>query len=606
MDSAMAQTTAASGERIQLAGMALLVLGVACPWTWRGLGPGLAGLALLAGVSLWRQAKTWQVAVLPWLLVGFLALSALSLTMAEQRLGALRQWLQWAVLLVGGWYGGRDLGERARARFGDWLGWALGANVVAGVWQLLWPGAAAALAAFLHGPAYAAGGAGPELAEELVLGFQNSHMQYGALLCLTLPFALARGKRLGWRLILLALAAWTLRPLPLLAVLAGQAVAGMGTPMRRVLAGLAIALCVVLRPGPSSLDWVNPYVRTEAGWQPKRLLVEHAAACDSLAKRWLGWGPGTYRDSIRRARIEAELPRPGQDRVRRDGNGQFLLLAVESGGAAALLFAGYLLVAFGRARRLPPEDGLTAALAGLLALGCCTGLLGKGLGPLTGILLGCAWRGGKAGNWRSLAEQAAVLAVAVGLGMLWPKPAAEPVPAAELPATRERIWVEAEDADTLDPVWQIVPEADAGGNRVVYLPPGAKGQTARASYRLVSPAAGRWKLWLRVRWGGGCANSVLASVDGGPPVTVEDAIFERWHWVDVHPNHSFVLPEGEFLFELFGSEDDVAVDQIAFLPDPRDMPVGILTDAENAPPHLPQRTLDEIQPQDSSFDKYAD
>ncbi|MDX9980893.1 MAG: hypothetical protein RBU25_12785 [Lentisphaeria bacterium] len=602
----MAQTTAASGERIQLAGLVLLVVGVACPWTWRGLGPGLAGLALLAGVSLWRQAKTRQIAVLPWLLVGFLALSALSMACAEQRLGALREWLQWTVLLVGGWYAGRELGERVRARLGDWLGWALGANVAVGVWQLLWPGAAAALVAVLHGLPYAAGGAGPELAEELALGFQNSQLHYGALVCLTLPFALARGKRLGWRLVLLALAAWTVRPLLLLAVLTWQALAGMGMPLRRVLAVLVIALCVVLRPGPSSLDWVNPYVRTEAGWQPKRLLVEHAAACDSLAKRWLGWGPGTYRDSIRRARIEAEMPRPGQDRVRRDSNGQFLLFAVESGGVAALLFAGFLLVAVGRAGRLSPDDGLAVSLAGLLALGCCTGLLGKGLGPLTGILLGCAWRGGQAGNWRSLAEQVGVLAVAVGLAMLWPNRAAEAAPVAELPATRERIWVEAEDGDALDPVWQTVPEADAGGNRAVYLPSGTKGQTARASYRLVAPAAGRWKLWLRVRWGGGCANSILASVDGAPPVTVEDAIFDRWHWVDVHPNHSFVLPEGEFVFELFGSEDDVAVDQIAFLPDPRDMPVGILASAANTPPPVPRRDFDEVQPQDNSFDKFND
>lgn len=602
----MAHTTATSGERIEGIGLVLLVLGVACPWTWRGLGPGLAGLVLLAGVSLWRQVNRRQVAVPPWFLIAFLAVGGLSVAVAVSRLDALRHWLQWAVLLVGGWYAGRGLGDRARARFGHWLAWALGANVAVGVWQSLWPGAAAGLVAGLHGLPYGLGGTGPDVAEELVLGFHNSQLHYGALVCLALPFALARGRRLGWRLILLALAAWTVRPLPLLAVLLFQGLSGMGTPARRFLAVLVIGLCAVLRPGPSGLDWVNPYFRSEAGMEPKRLLLEYAAACDTLPKRLLGWGPGTYRESIRRARIEADLPRPGQDRVRRDGNGQFLLLAVESGGIAAAFFAAFLILAFGRGRRASPEDGLAASLAGLPALGCCTGLLGSGLGPLVGVLLGCAWRGGKSGGWRSLAEQAAILLVAVGLGLGWPPRAAEPVATAtDLPATGARVWAEAEEAEYLSAVWQVLPEADAGGNRAIYLPLDADPKVARARYRLVSPAAGRWKLWLRVRWGGACSNSILASVDGGPPATVEDAIFGRWHWVDVHPNHTFVLPEGEFVFELTGAEDDVAVDQIAFLPDPRDVPVGILAEAAAAPP-APSLDFDEVLPEDGSFDKYGD
>jgi hypothetical protein len=182
---------------------------------------------------------------------------------------------------------------------------------------------------------------------------------------------------------------------------------------------------------------------------------------------------------------------------------------------------------------------------------------------------------------------------------------------AGLPATDQSIWAEAEAAERVHPSWRIEPGVQVGDHRVLRIPLGTGKRVGEARYRLASPAAGRWKLWLRVRWAGGCANSILASVDGTPPVSVEDAIFERWHWVDVHPNHTFILPKGEFELVLANSEDDVAIDQIAFLPDPRDVPVGILQNISPEPPLAPASSQEwdfdaQPEPRDQPFDKYAD
>ncbi len=575
-----------ANERLQSIALGLLVLGLACPVSWHGVGLGLVGLALLAGQTLWRQR--WQFGALPWVLAAFLVWTALAV-----RFGALREWLQWTVLLAGGWYAGQGWEEPTRKRFGKWLVLALGLNLFVGLWQSVWPSSCAWLVAALHGAPYALGGSGPDLAEEVVVGLQRSQLQYAALVCLALPFAL-RFRVLRW--LVLIIAAWTVRPLPLVLLLLVLALPFGGK--RRWLAWLVIGLCVAVRPGPSSLDWARPYWRADDGMQPKRLLIEYATACETIPKHLLGWGPGTYKESIQRARVEAELPKPEQNRVRRDGNGQYLVLAVETGVVGMALFLAYLLIALRRGR---DDRELRGTLVAVLVLGACTGLLTQGLGPLVGLLLGMA--GTKVGGRLRLLVQMGLVALALLLGLVWPARSAPVTETVDLPQTQERIWVEAEAAERIDPKWRIVPDAETGGHEALVLPAGIGKHVGSATYRLTSPAAGRWKLWLRVRWSGGCANSILASVNDAQPVSVEDAIFGRWHWVDVHPNHTFVLPAGEFTFTLGNSEDDVAIDQIAFLPDPKDIPLGIFQ-AIQAPP--PQSLDERPPPQDTSFDKYAD
>jgi hypothetical protein len=415
------------------------------------------------------------------------------------------------------------------------------------------------------------------------------------------------------RLPLLLVACYTVQPGPLLVPVVGIGMCLVvpwgqkGHRIRDLLLRLSVLLIAQASIG---LRWGSP----PAGWflparPPERLAIERQAALRSVPIRPLGYGPGTYRESVRKARIAADLPKPEQNRVRRDGNNQFLVHTIETGAIGAVLLLTYMLLALWRARE---RCDMAVALLVVLIVGLVTVFLVRGLGPLCCVLLGYGWARSDARGGRHLLAQIALIAVAVVAGLAWPyREEVAAVPAADLPNTQERIWAEAEAAKTISPRWRIDPEADAGGNEVLRVPLDVGKRVGSASYQLVSPAAGRWKLWLRVRWSGGCANSILASVDGSPPVSVEDAIFGRWHWVDVHPKHTFVLPEGEFELALSNSEDDVAVDQIVFLPDPKDMPVGILEVEEEQTEPVPAPTQgwdfdEEAAPSDRSFNKYDD
>ena len=607
-----------TGKRIQTTGLVLLVVGACCPAGWHGVGAGLLGLLLLAGRSLWVQAKTRGSVAMPWVLAALLAWWGLSISVVPPgRLGALREWLQWGLLLGGGWYASRALGRDGWERFPTIASVGLGVSLAVGVLQLVWPGATAGLVSFLHGASYAAGGNGPDLVEEVVVGLQRSHLQYCALVYLALPFALSRLRHVWLRLPLLFVACYTVQPpgLLLLPVIGigmclvvpwGQKEHRTRDLLLRLSVLLIANLSIGLRLGAPATGWFLPDRPQE------RLAIERQAALSSVPARPVGYGPGTYRESVRKARIAADLPKPEQDRVRRDGNSQFLVHMIETGAIGAVLLLTYILLAIWRARG---RNEVAVALLVVLIVGLVTVFLVRGLGPLCCVLLGYGWARSDARGGRHLLAQIALIAVAVGAGLAWPyREEVAAVPAADLPDTQERIWVEAETAKTISPRWRVDPEADAGGNEVLRVPLGVGKRVGEASYQLVSPAAGRWKLWLRVRWSGGCANSILASVDGSPPASVEDAIFGRWHWVDVHPKHTFVLPEGEFELVLGNSEDDVAVDQIVFLPDPKDMPVGILEAADSAeaepePAAAPAQGWDfdeEAAPSDRSFNKYDD
>jgi len=249
----------------------------------------------------------------------------------------------------------------------------------------------------------------------------------------------------------------------------------------------------------------------------------------------------------------------------------------------------------------------------------------KGIGPLATLVLGGAlFAPGHAGSVQPSRRSASLLALQCLLfaaALLIPgKPGQAKAERALLaPATsqagRKDFFIEAEACESKSPNLVIHPANDAGGHSVLSVPQGSGKGVGAATYQLDVPAAGSYKLWLRVLWEGGCSNSILCQIDDGRTWTVEDAIFERWHWVDVAPDHLVQLPAGPVPFRLKVAEDGVHVDQIAFLADPRAVPVGILTKAAEASAAKPAADTkpdraalnldDEEAPQDKAFDKYG-
>ncbi len=627
MDQAGSEGAATRGTpgvaRLRLAAVVILGLGCGTQASAGPLGPALAAalvLALFAACEgLLRRPRALPRPLPVPLLVFFGCILASWAAPGLPRAGC-RDVVQVVLylgvtLLVAARFSSRD---RCVFRAGLVVAFAL--NIVIASWQLLAPGAAAGLLALLYGAPWVVGGTGPTLAEEITTGLFPSHLLYAAFLALSFPFVLVTLRRWGPRVF------WAVGALTCLAAAqtvyhAGYiALLGIGglltvlrapEPWRPKPAWVApLAIAVLLAAGsqhwlgpaepPSAWSFLQPF--TDAAGQeraPKRLTIETAAALESIPRHPLGWGPGTYRESIHKARIECGLPRPTQNRVRRDSNSQYAVTAVESGLAAALCLLALIIGAFCRELVRPAAvdepagvhaPATAAALAVLAGVGLFSVFLVRGLGPLAAVLLGSGWRERAAGDValparataRKLAAQALFLGLATALPLGIGRPAPPPVPeedSSNAPAG-VTFFLEAEDCERHHENFIVHLANDAGANRVISIPLGSGKGVGEIVYKLNVPAAGTYKLWLRVYWEGGCANSVLCQLGSEREVTIADSIFKRWHWVDVGPGHRFDLPAGETEFRLKNAEDGVHIDQIAFLADPHAVPTGILRRTE--------------------------
>ena len=92
-----------------------------------------------------------------------------------------------------------------------------------------------------------------------------------------------------------------------------------------------------------------------------------------------------------------------------------------------------------------------------------------------------------------------------------------------------RVWFEAEDASLLLPGPAcIVRDKKQSAGRYVC-------DADQASYVVSPPAAGRYRLWARVRWAGPAANSNYISLDGATATVLGNMegpeYFDRWIWI---------------------------------------------------------------------------
>ncbi|MBT3378267.1 MAG: hypothetical protein HN742_38445 [Lentisphaerae bacterium] len=659
-----ARTPSLTWSTARRAALVLIAFGACTQLSWKGVDAGLIGLAILALVCLRDTIRESAIrgtgrgnalataALLSPTHLAFTCAVLFSLGYHTIALSAGRETAQLLVLLVvGGKVGSLlvddDLSGLARA-----LTIALCLSVAVALCQLTWPAGGQSLLARMYGPPYAAGGTGPALVEEIATGLLPSQCLYATFVVISFPFVLAAlGASSSTALLIcgmtvLALAAQTTIAGTALLGLAGAAILTFALgPSRWRLAPswLSAALIIVLAAlggsrffgpdgAPSPWESMQPFVPTESGEMVlKRSSIEAAAVIAETPGHVAGWGAGTYQTSVSKARVRAQLPPPRQDRVKRDSTSQYLALTLEYGPVAAILmlilFVGSAARGaehqFGWPRRARSgPDAATIAAAAAVAWMACSGLLFvRGPGPLIGLIIGAAARRPRPVPVRPflrLTGQAFLIAVAVAAGMFL-RPAVHTVIHQSGKVGHRDIIIEAEHCLDRPEGFVIRPANHTGGHQVLTIPEGTGKGSGAVSYRVAVPASGSYKLWIRANWEDACGNSVHCRLQGGPLVTVEDAIFGRWHWVDIAPNHVFELQQGEAELILQNAEDGVHIDQIALFADRNAMPVGILGSTDTpvdladepgeALPASPPPALDleaEDGPVEDAFDKYAE
>jgi len=146
-------------------------------------------------------------------------------------------------------------------------------------------------------------------------------------------------------------------------------------------------------------------------------------------------------------------------------------------------------------------------------------------------------------------------------------------------ATAPRIVLEAEDG-VVTPPMDVFEDSDCGGGKYVLAPEGPNHEEISVggdvTHRIQVDEAGEYMLWLRVRFSGACGNSLGLFLDGERLGTVEDALFERWHWLPLR-GRRLPLSAGEHRLVIANREDGAACDQVLLTTDPDYRPAGIET-----------------------------
>ena len=93
-----------------------------------------------------------------------------------------------------------------------------------------------------------------------------------------------------------------------------------------------------------------------------------------------------------------------------------------------------------------------------------------------------------------------------------------------------------------------------------------------ARYRINVPTAGTYTLWARTWWYDSCGNSFFIVVDDRPATYIEDATYQRWHWVR---GPRINLSAGQHTIRIQNREDGARLDQFMLINNTRYVPTRV-------------------------------
>lgn len=93
------------------------------------------------------------------------------------------------------------------------------------------------------------------------------------------------------------------------------------------------------------------------------------------------------------------------------------------------------------------------------------------------------------------------------------------------------------------------------------------------TYRVETPNAGSYRVWIRALWGDGCTNALFLRVNDGRAIVFgNDAVFKQWHWVKSLP---LSFRAGVNVVEIANHSDGIAFDKLIVTDDPQYVPEGV-------------------------------
>ena len=96
----------------------------------------------------------------------------------------------------------------------------------------------------------------------------------------------------------------------------------------------------------------------------------------------------------------------------------------------------------------------------------------------------------------------------------------------------------------------------------------------RAALRFKPTAEGDYAIWFRAKYCCACGNSANVFLDGASLGTVEDSVYEAWHWVRLS-RPPLRLSAADHLLLIVNREDGAGIDQVLLTQDPDYRPTGI-------------------------------